>query len=118
MPCIPTRAHGVIDYAVGSALLAAPELIGFADDGSAATFTRSMGAAAIAYSLVTDYELGAVKLLPMKVHLGIDLGWATALASVPWLAGFARRGIRSWLPHALVATAAVLIVANSETAPR
>src|SRR5947209_13161045 len=63
---IPTRIHGLIDYFVGAGLIAAPELIDFGADGSASKFTRSMGAAAVAYSLLTDYELGAFKLLPMQ----------------------------------------------------
>ena len=118
MPRIPTAVHGVIDYAVGAGLIAMPELIGLTDDSAATNFTRSMGAAAISYSVCTDYELGAVKLIPMPTHLRIDTAWAATLALGPWIFGFGRRGLRYWLPHAVVAVVAAAIVSVSEPQPR
>jgi hypothetical protein len=38
------------------------------------------GAAHLAYSLVTDYELGALRKLPYRVHLVLDAAGASALA--------------------------------------
>lgn len=115
MAGIPTRVHGVIDYTVGASLIAAPETLGLADNWAASTFTRSMGAAAVAYSLCTDYELGLLKLISMPVHLRVDGAWAAALALGPWVLRFTRKGKRYWLPHALVAVSAVAILAASET---
>lgn len=108
----------MIDYAVGAGLIAAPEAIGFEKSQAASAFTRSMGAAAIAYSLCTDYELGALKIISMPVHLCVDSAWSAALALGPWLFGFGRRGPRYWLPHTLVALTAAMIIACSEISPR
>src|SRR5215210_1476720 len=60
---IPTRVHGVIDYLTSGTLLAAPELLRLKDVPSAALTLRLSGAKAAAYSLLTDYELGLVRVL-------------------------------------------------------
>jgi hypothetical protein len=73
-----------------------------------------MGAAALAYSIFTDYELGAIKLIPMPVHLRIDWMWTACLAAGPWLLGFGRRGARYWLPYAAVSFAAAAVIATSK----
>ena len=48
---IPTQVHGVLDYLTGSALLAAPELLGIKDEPRAALTLRLAGAGATAYRL-------------------------------------------------------------------
>ena len=89
---IPTRVHGVLDYLTGSALLAAPGLLGIKDDPRAALTLRLAGGGATLYSLLTDYELGLVRLLPMPAHLALD----------------AMSGALYWLPHALVGATEIL----------
>ncbi len=113
---IPTQVHGMLDYLTGSALLAAPGLLGIKDDPRAALTLRLAGGGATAYSLLTDYELGLVRLLPMPAHLALDAISGALLASSPWLFGFAERGARYWLPHALVGAAEILAAATSKTA--
>src|SRR4028118_1764701 len=97
---IPTRVHGVLDYLTGSALLAAPGLLGIKDDPRAALTLRLAGAGATAYSLLTDYELGLVRSIPMPAHLALDAMSGALLASSPWLLGFAATGTRPRPPHA------------------
>jgi hypothetical protein len=41
--------------------------------------------------LLTRYELGAIKLIPMRVHLGLDMASGVLLAVSPWLFGFSDR---------------------------
>ncbi|HEV7251866.1 MAG TPA: hypothetical protein VGN97_02025 [Mesorhizobium sp.] len=105
---ISTFLHGVIDYLVGAALVAAPFLFGFADGGAAQWATTAMGVVAFIYSLLTDYELGALRLLPMRVHLGIDLAFAPLLMALPWLFGFADQ---VWLPHLILGAGGVVVTA-------
>lgn len=105
----------MLDYLTGSALLAAPGLLGIKDDPRAALTLRLAGGGATAYSLLTDYELGLVRLLPMPAHLALDAISGALLASSPWLFGFAERGTRYWLPHALVGAAEILAAATSKT---
>ncbi|HEX5982775.1 MAG TPA: hypothetical protein VFY69_01070 [Solirubrobacterales bacterium] len=93
-PPIGSRLHGVLDYLTGTKLIGAsflPVLRG----RFAGKVLRAAGASHIAYSLVTRYELGAVKLLPYKAHLGIDAAGALGLAAAPHLAG--KDGLDRWV---------------------
>src|SRR6478736_2628867 len=67
---ISTRVHGIMDYMTAGFLFALPRAMGWSK-----TVTRLMDAAgmsATAYSLFTCYELGLVRVLPMKAHLSMD----------------------------------------------
>jgi hypothetical protein len=91
MRFISTRTHGVLDYLMGALLIVAPYLLGFADGTAAQWVPQILGAGAIVYSLLTNYELGAVRMIPMPVHLMLDIGSGVLLAASPWLFGFADR---------------------------
>ena len=91
MRFLPTRVHGVIDYLWGVALIATPWVFGFADGGRAQWTAIVFGLGAILYSLVTDYELGAVRVVPMPLHLVLDGAAGALLAASPWLFGFAHQ---------------------------
>ena len=67
---IPTTVHGVLDYMTAGLLFSLPRVLGW---GSCATRVMDIaGSGAVAYSLLTKYELGLVKVLPMKAHLAMD----------------------------------------------
>ena len=93
-----TRVHGMADYLVGIILILAPYLLGFADGTAAQYVPQILGVGAIIYSLLTDYELGAMRVIPMPVHLGLDFASGLLLLVSPWLFGFADR--IAW-PHVL-----------------
>ena len=111
---IPTSVHGVIDYVAGGTLYAAPALLGLGDVPAAARTLRLAGAGAIGSSLMTDYELGLVKLVPMPVHLTLDIMSGALIAASPWLFGFAGKGSRYWTPHAIMGATEVLIALMSK----
>lgn len=96
MRVISTRVHGILDYLMGVVLIAAPWLLGFARNGAETWVPVALGAGVIAYSLLTNYELGAVRVIPMSVHLGIDVVGGLLLAASPWLFGFSDS---VYLPH-------------------
>jgi len=112
---IPTNIHGVIDYIASGALYAAPGLLGLGDVPASARTLRLASGTAVASSMLTDYELGVVKVVPMPVHLTLDVASGALLAASPWLSGFAKNGPRYWLPHALMGTSEVLIALMSKT---
>ncbi|MBA2619408.1 MAG: hypothetical protein H0U91_14755 [Rubrobacter sp.] len=114
---IPTRVHGVLDYVHGSALLAAPELLRTKDEPRAALVSRLAGGGATAYTLMTDFEAGAVRKIPMPTHLKLDILSGALLTGAPWLLGYAKSGPRYWLPHAFVGVAEVLVALASKTEP-
>src|SRR3954470_818326 len=67
---ISTKAHGFLDYMTAGLLVTLPRAMGWSEN-----VTRLLDASAagtVAYSLLTRYELGVVKALPMTAHLAID----------------------------------------------
>ena len=115
MRIFSTKTHGVLDYLTGAALLAAPKALGLEDVPSSSRALKLAGGGATAYSLLTDYELGVAKVLPMPVHLALDAASGALLASSPWLFGFARNGARYWLPHVLVGAQEIFAAATTRT---
>jgi hypothetical protein len=89
MRFIPTKVHAMMDYLVGVLLIVSPWLFGFADDGIKTWLPVILGAGALLYSLMTDYELSLSKSISMKTHLTLDLLSGILLAASPWIFGFA-----------------------------
>jgi hypothetical protein len=112
---IPIGVHGVLDYLASATNLAFPGLLGLHDAPWAVLVPRIDGVAGAGYRLITDYELGVLKALPMPAHLAFDAAKGVFMASSPWLFGFARNGARYWLPHVLMGTAAMLAAITSKT---
>jgi hypothetical protein len=96
MRFIPTKVHGVLDYTVGGFIAASPWIFRFAKGGAETAVPLAAGKGAVVYSLLTDYEWGIKKLIPMRTHLMLDLASGVFLAASPWLFGFAKK---VWLPH-------------------
>ena len=67
---ISTKVHGVLDYMTAAFLHTLPRAMGWSRQVT--TILDCAGAGATAYSLMTKYELGAAKMLPMKTHLALD----------------------------------------------
>jgi hypothetical protein len=96
---IDSTLHGVTDYTVGATLMTAfPKLAGIEGTDSARQI-RASGAFHAAYSTVTDYPLGIVKLLPYKAHLALDAIGALAIAATPFVTGQWKKGRKHWVPH-------------------
>ena len=114
---IPTKAHGAIDIAKGPALVAAPTLFRMNGNMGATLPPRLVGTGATIYSLLTDYEFGLKRVLPMRAHLALDAAAGVALAATPWLTGAARNGTRQWLPHAIVGGQELLLALTTKDRP-
>src|SRR5690606_36143755 len=72
-----------------------------------------LGWVTLAYSLLTNYELGLLKVLPFRAHLTIDMISGLFLAVSPWLFGFADR---VWGPHLVVGLFEAGVVLMTRTA--
>jgi hypothetical protein len=115
MRVISTRTHGAIDYVTGAGLLAAPALLGISDEPAASRLLRGAGLAAIGYSLLTDYEFGLVRVIPVPAHLAMDAASGVLLAASPWLFGFGGRGPRYRLPHVIIGASEILAALTTKT---
>lgn len=85
---LSTKVHGYLDYLMGLLLILLP-LHPAIPGGAASTLLVILGAGVILYSLITDYEMGLLKILAMKTHLALDVMGGLLLAVSPWLFGFA-----------------------------
>lgn len=73
-----------------------------------------IGAGGILYSLLTDYELGAVRKIPMSTHLWLDGIAGLFLAVSPWLFNFADF---VYLPHLIFGIAEMGAALMTHTVP-
>ncbi|WP_163396430.1 SPW repeat domain-containing protein [Flavobacterium limi] len=89
MKIIDTKTHGYMDYIMGIFLIACPSLFDLGHETVQGIVFYAAGAAAVVYSILTNYELGLVKIIPMKIHLTLDFLSGVFLATSPWLFGFA-----------------------------
>jgi hypothetical protein len=96
---IDSTLHGVTDYTVGTTLMTVFPKLADLEGTESADQIRAAGAFHVAYSTVTNYPLGIVKLLPYKAHLALDAIGALALAATPFVTGQWKKGTKHWVPH-------------------
>ena len=85
MKLFSTKSHGILDYAVAGGLLVLPRALGW---GPRTTrLLTGAGLATLAYSVLTRYELGVFKVLPMGAHLALDIAQGATLIAAPMFLG-------------------------------
>ena len=118
MRIIPTIVHGIADYILGVFLLVLPNIFGFADLGGPAVWIpRILGIIDLLQSLATNYELGVLKILPMKVHLMNDYVVSVFFAISPWLFGFSHRSANVWVPFLVIGVLVFVVSLMTRTHP-
>lgn len=83
---ISPMMHGVMDYATVAATAAVPRLLNFPPNA-----TRAADALAGGYGLLssmTDYPLGARRVVPFRGHGLAEAAIGVALPVLPWALGF------------------------------
>lgn len=115
MQTISTRMHGMIDYATAAVLILIPlfYILGGAT-GAVVWIPLIAGLALLGMSLVTRYELGVIRWIPMRTHLLADMLLGAFLIVSPWLFGFADV---VWWPHVLVGIAEIAVAAMTKRQP-
>ncbi|CAN5892745.1 SPW repeat protein [soil metagenome] len=114
MRFIPTRIHGILDYLMGILLIAAPWLFNFNQGGAETWIPVIIGIVILLQSLMTDFEVGMFRVMPMGVHLTMDFFIGLFLAISPWLFGFADF---VWVPHVVFGVMAILASLTTHTVP-
>src|SRR5688572_26559008 len=120
---ISTKMHGVLDYVVGAGLIAFGAVLGNLNKDKKSKTTNSLtkaatvlpmalGGATIVMSLLTDYELSAKRLIPMKAHLATDAFNGALLAASPLLFAFAKK---TWIGHIILGVSELLAVLMTKT---
>ena len=107
-PLLSTRTHGALDYAWVSVAASAARAAD--SSGATARLVRSSSVVAGINSLVTDYEAGVLRLMPMRVHLAVDFVLGAALVLSPlFLPRSSRRSVFLSVALGLTACAASLL---------
>lgn len=86
MNMLSPKIHAVLDYIVVLVFLTAPRLLGLT--GNAALLSYTLTAVHLGMTLLTDFPLGAVKVLPLPLHGWIEFAVGPALLAAPWILGF------------------------------
>ena len=71
MKFLSPKVHGIIDYLIVIFLVLAPMLFGL--KGRIVTFTYILAGVHLLLSILTNYDVGLVKLLPFPLHGLVEL---------------------------------------------
>jgi len=114
MRIIPTRIHGILDYLVGIILIAAPWVFDF-DNGGAETWVPVIvGIMVLLQTIMTDFEVGIIRKIPMASHLRMDFFIGLFLAASPWIFNFDEV---VWEPHVIFGLFSILASIMTRTTP-
>lgn len=107
---INRNAHGWVDYAGALVLLLTPNIANFQATSTAAYWLSIVaGLALLTYSLLTDYSLSLVKLLPIQTHLLLDAIASIFFIVAPFILGFAGLVRLFFIANGVLVMAAVLL---------
>src|SRR5258706_3213161 len=87
MKILSAHTHGFLDYATIVGFALAPALLGL--EGQPKWICYGLAGIHLLLTLLTDFPLGAAKLIPSAVHGLIELIVSVALVILPWVLGFA-----------------------------
>jgi hypothetical protein len=107
MRLINTKVHAVLDYLLGIILVSAPWIFRYDASGPKYNMPLAVGSIAALLAFFTKFEYAPFKLIPLRVHLVIDVFSGIALAASPWIFGFSeiifKPHLVFGLMHAIVA---------------
>jgi hypothetical protein len=89
MPVITRKIHAYLDYPVAVSLMALPFVLGLGTGNPLAKWLAvATGVAAFILTLLTDHELGVVKVVPYPVHVAVDRLVGVIFVVAPFIFGF------------------------------
>lgn len=107
MRFISTRLHGAADYGMAIVLLAWPTATGVDAYSPFGWAVAAVGVCVFLYSMFTDYEYGVLRILPIRLHLALDVTAGIILIATGILAGL---GAWTWLVVSILGVVELLAV--------
>ena len=92
MKVFSTKVHGALDYLSVATLAGLPRLLG--GNERTTRYLDHKAAQVLAYSLLTRYEWGAARVLPMPGHLALDAALGVSLWAAPEVVHEENDGLR------------------------
>jgi hypothetical protein len=114
---LPTKVHTVLDFIVGIVLILLPSIFGFSDVGGGAVWLPIIiGIASIIMGLFTQgYGFAVARIIPLKIHLMVDLLAGLLLALSPWIWSFSDEATHVWLWQLVIGIALVIVSQVTKT---
>jgi len=113
MRLISTKIHGILDYLLGTFLVAAPWILNFHRGAVETWILVIAGIIILVVSMVTDHETGVWRALSMRIHLSIDFFLGVLLAASPLLLG---AGQNTYLPMMVGVIELVILIFSAREA--
>lgn len=89
MRFVTKQIHAYLDYPVAVALMALPFVLGLGSSNPLALqLSVATGIAAFILTLLTDHELGVIKIIPYRIHLLVDGLVAVVFILAPFIFSF------------------------------
>lgn len=88
MRFISPKLHGILDYCMGILLILLPYAIGIDSYSTAGLLLIGLGIFMLIMAIFTRYEPGVLQLIPLPVHLAIDIITGIFVTMSPWIFGF------------------------------
>ncbi|HEX5063852.1 MAG TPA: hypothetical protein VFV99_30945 [Kofleriaceae bacterium] len=102
---IPQDVHSMLDYAAGVSVASGH----FTTDDEAARWASvALGASVIGVSLLTDYRLSLVKLIPIRAHEALDYVWGASCIAAPFVLGYWKKSPLTAITHIAVGATTIL----------
>jgi hypothetical protein len=109
---LSTQEHGIIDFTAVGTLIAVPRI--FRWEADLTRLVTGAAASMLGYSLLTRYQMGVIKLLPMKAHLVLDGISGGMLMGLSFLLGRRRPGVIGTLAGIGAAEIAVALLTKTK----
>lgn len=89
MRIITKKIHAFLDYPVALALIGLPFLLGLGSSNPLALqLSIATGVAAFVLTLLTDHELGVIRVIPYQFHLMVDFLVGVVFVLAPFIFSF------------------------------
>jgi hypothetical protein len=82
-----TFIHGAVEYAAAAVFIVAPFLFEF-DSDAATAISIVVGVAILVVTASSDLPTGLAKVIPVTIHMVLDIVVAAVLIAAPFLFGF------------------------------
>jgi hypothetical protein len=102
MKIISSRTHTYIGAVVGIALIVAPWLFQFDEIDAAKWSAIGVGIFILINEAVTTSPASPLKIVPMKIHVMLDVVTGIFLLATPFLFQFSDEDANAWVPHIVV----------------
>lgn len=102
MKIISSRAHTYIGTVVGIVLIVAPWIFQFDEVNAAKWSAIGVGIFVIINELMTTSPASPMKVVPMRLHIMLDVVTGIFLLATPFLFRFSDEDANAWVPHIVV----------------